>query len=57
MNEDWGLRWLCQVELGKSWEEAEDGERQWCRNYLKEITAFIKDDKRWPTHLPSRTNN
>jgi hypothetical protein len=46
---------ICKIEFGKEWGEASEGEQQWCRNYLKEITAFIDDDKRWPTHLPGKT--
>jgi len=53
-NEDVQLALICEVEFGKRWEDASEGERQWCRNYAKEIMAFIEDDSRWPVEADQK---
>lgn len=53
--EDVQLRWICEIELGVTWDNATEEQRQRCREKRKELLAQTEDDKRSPTHLVGKT--
>lgn len=54
MSED-QLALICQIEIGKRWEEATEAERQRCREIARELDEAISAP--WPTHLAGKTEH